>query len=164
MTEGLIATYPTKNVLRRYRSTFEDVVEKKLVSAEFPAGFEFGNGKLRDWALVEDESVEVSPSLGVFVPAADEADAERLVRKFTDDFKATGYYLTSYQLFRDSMPSFLMLFIQLEAKYTNKLVDLADTLYHVTPLKRLPKVVKNGLVPKAKSDVFKYDGRVYMFN
>lgn len=162
--EGLIATYPTKKVLSRYKSTFKEVVRKELADAEFPASFEFGSGKLQDWVLVEDESEEVSPSVGVFVPAADELDADRILKAFADDFQATGYYLTSYQVFRDALPGFLIVFIQFEAKYTNKLAELADVLYHVTPLKHLPKVLKNGLVPKAKSSEFKYDSRIYLFN
>ena len=44
------------------------------------------------------------------------------------------------------------------------LVDLADVLYHISPLKNLPKILKNGLVPYSKANNFSYDDRVYLFN
>ena len=164
MMEGLVETYPTANVLKRFKSKFNATVDSALRDAEFPDGFEYGSGKVRDFAYVSDPQEKISPAFAVFAPAKDKADADCIIKEFTDDFQATGYYMTSYRLMDDALPGFLLVLMQLEAKYTDMLADLADVLYHVAPIRCLPKILKNGLVPKAKSAEFKYDDRVYLFN
>ena len=44
------------------------------------------------------------------------------------------------------------------------LSELESVLYHVSPLKYLNRILKNGLVPYSKAKNFKYEPRVYLFN
>lgn len=158
LDEGLIATYPTEKVLRYFKSQFKKVVQPQLIEQTFPQSQQ----KIYDFVELSDKNEKISPLMMVCVPAIDENDVERLIKFFTDDFVKTGYYLTAYDINR--CENVLLVYIQLEAKYTNMLVDLADVLYHVSPLKNLPKILRNGLVPYSKSSQFKYDDRVYLFN
>lgn len=158
LDEGLIATYPTEKVLNYFKTQYRKHVQPSLVEKTFPGS----STKLYDFVELSDDHEEISPLLMICVPASDEKDAERLVKVFTDEFVKTGYYMTSYDITETS--ECLLVQIQFEAKYTDMLVDLADVLYHVSPLKNLQKILKNGLVPYSKASRFNYDDRVYLFN
>lgn len=163
--EGLISTYPTTTVISSFKRIFDDIVKPELKDAVFPPEFEYASGKLRDAAVLSDDNEKVSPLMTLFAPAASKEDVDQLAKDFADGLRLSGYYLTSYAAMSEyECPGFLIVMMQFEAKYTNMLVDLADTLYHVAPLKYLPKILKNGLVPSSKSSEFKYKRRVYMFN
>lgn len=155
----MIATYPTEKVLKHFKSLFRKHVQPSLVEEPM---FPENSQKVYDFAELSDEDEEISPLMMVCVPATDEKDAERLVKVFTDELVKTGYYMSSYDICKTSRCLFV--YIQFEAKYTNMLVDLADVLYHVSPLKNLQKILKNGLVPYSKANSFKYDDRIYLFN
>jgi hypothetical protein len=163
--EGLISTYPTAAVISSFKRIFDDIVKPELKDVVFPPEFEYASGRLCDAAVLSDDNEKVSPLMTLFAPAASKDDVDQLAKDFADGLRLSGYYLTSYAAMSEyECPGFLIVMLQFEAKYTNMLVDLADTLYYVAPLKHLPKILKNGLVPSSKSTEFKYKRRVYMFN
>lgn len=158
LDEGLIATYPTEKVLKYFKTLFKKVVNPKLVEETIPGT----QTKIYDFVQLSDENEKISPLLMICVPALNSAEFSKLIKFFTDSFAKTGYYMSAYDI--DKTDNFMLAYIQFEAKYTNLLVDLADILYHVSPLKNLQKILKHGLVPYSKSSQYKYDDRVYLFN
>lgn len=55
-------------------------------------------------------------------------------------------------------------YITFEPKFSSLDPDLDGWLYHVTFLKLVPKILKNGLAPHSKHNFFRYPDRVYLFN
>lgn len=156
--EGLIVTYPTEKVVNHFKKEFHKTVSPELVDANMPSS----DQKVVDFLVLSDENVNVSPEIMVCLPAKDDADIKRLVKYFTDDFVKSGYYLMAYDI-KDAN-DIKYAYVQFEAKYNDMLVELEDILYHVSPFKYLPKILKNGLVPYSKSQQFKYEDRIYLFN
>ena len=158
LDEGLITTYPTEKVLSHFKRLYAKYVSDDLADAVFPGT----NAKISDFRELSDTTERVSPLLMICVPAHDDEDARRLVKAMTDEFAKTGYYMTSYDM--NNTTDFMLVYIQFEAKYTDMLSELEPVLYHVSPLKYLDKILKNGLVPYSKAKNFEYEPRVYLFN
>ena len=47
---------------------------------------------------------------------------------------------------------------------TNKIMHTIGNLYHSTPTINVPKIMKNGIIPKSKNLMFNYPDRVYFFH
>lgn len=158
LDEGLIMTYPTEKVLSYFKHLYVKYVSNDLIDAVFPGT----SAKISEFKELSDDTERISPLLMICVPAHDDKDAKRLVRIMTDEFAKTGYYMTSYDL--NDIGDFKLVYIQFEAKYTDMLSEIEPVLYHVSPLKYLNKILKNGLVPYSKAKNFEYSPRVYLFN
>ena len=158
LDEGLIMTYPTEKVLSHFKRLFLKYVSSDLADAVFPGT----KSKIIEFHELSDNNENISPLLMVCVPAHDDEDAKHLVKQMTDEFAKTGYYMTSYDV--NDTKNFKLVYIQFEAKYTDMLSELQPILYHVTPLKYLDKIMKNGLAPYSKAKNFNYSPRVYLFN
>lgn len=187
VTEGLIKTYPIEKAVSTYKQWFDDNVDSRLKDSKLSDVVKKHAGtkslddkmdfKIKD--IVEhhafsDDSTQ--PGILTFlVPLTedqiDELSAEDMIKDLAHSMYRCGYNLAQYELvefdedfLQDMFYDVVFFYVTFEAKYTDIDFDLSDNLYHVTPMRNLSKICKNGLVPKSKHAVYQYPERVYLFN
>lgn len=52
--------------------------------------------------------------------------------------------------------------MEIEQKTTKIVTDFPEILYHATPLSKVPKILKQGLIPKAGNKISFHPERVYL--
>lgn len=167
--EGVEKTYPTKKFISAFEKVANEVVPDELKSLKTSDVGEAGDERLfmMTYQTPEVDGVSSIVSFAVPVYRKDMDEVRKHLNSFVETtYRIYGYNLTAIsELSRSPSEDISVLSIQFEAQHPNESqVKLCDTLYHVAPMRLLPKIRKQGLVPKAKSGEFKYDGRVYMFN
>lgn len=174
VSEGLIRTFPTKLLIKRYRkfvsthmdSVFADMKIKDLIPVERNCG----NTKVIDYSWCNEPTLEISP-LVRFIYVAFKADdfAKTTLSDLVNDMYACGYNLSRCSMVGGAIKSVngepIEVFqIVFEAKFSDFEFNLADELYHVTPIRFMKKISANGIVPTHKAVFFNYPDRVYLFN
>lgn len=169
--EGLIATYPIHKLIEKYKTWCNKNLDKTLrelpLSDVLPTYFVGSSGKLVDRVVRLKRFDQLVTFL---LPAYKGKDVKSQISEIVDDFYICGYDLSYFERFKDEdvgeqyRDKFDVYKLQFEAKYSQEAITLSKTLYHVTEVKNLPKIRKQGLVPKSKSPEFKYKDRIYLFN
>ena len=168
LSEGLITTYPTKKFIDAFLSRMEKHVPEELRGLKFsdidPEGDEtqmFGYTA----ATREVNGVSSMVSFPIPVRTDELSEFKNVVISKVDTMYVYGYDLSSIsELGRSNDGKVVVLVIQFEARHPTDRFEMSEELYHVSSLRHLPKIRKQGLVPKSKSEEFKYDDRVYLFN
>ena len=170
--EGLIVTYPTKkfidSLLRGMRTELPYEI-KKLTFGDINAlDYGFGPDEVlfgANYATPETDGVSAMFSIVVPVPKSDMDGFKKYIKQLVDSQYVYGYDLTAIsELEQNKMDDVVVLVLQFEARFSKDKFKFTDILYHVSPLKNLPKIRKRGFVPMSKSSEFAYNGRVYLFN
>ena len=167
--EGLITTYPSDKFADAFLKKVGEVVPDELRSIT-----------MDDIGLFEDDDTPVIENIvatplsngvasmitfTVTVYREDIAKLEDKVKSIAKDISIYGYYLTDVEEIEHELSDDIAVVkVQFEAKFPNDKFWFKDTLYHVSPLKYLDKIRRNGLVPGSKSKEFGYEDRVYLFN
>ena len=172
INEGLIVTYPTKkfmdSILHRMRAELPYEL-KKLTFGDIDAldyGFDkddelFG----ANYATPEVDGVSAMFYIVVPVLKSDMDRFKKYIKQEVDSQYVYGYDLTAInEIEQHKMDDVVVLVLQFEARFSNDKFKFTDVLYHVSPLKNLPKIRKRGFVPMSKSSEFSYNDRVYLFN
>lgn len=172
LSEGLIATYPTKkfmdSLLRGMKSELPYEL-KKLTFGDIDAldyGFD-GDETLfgANYATPETDGVSAMFSIVVPVPKSDMGGFKEYIKKEVDSNYVYGYDLTAIsEIEQNRREDVVVMVLQFEARFSKDRFKFTDALYHVSPLKNLPKIRKHGLVPMSKSGQFDYKDGVYLFN
>lgn len=170
--EGLIVTYPTKkfmdSLLRRMRSELPYEL-KKLTFGDIDVldyGFDkddelFG----ANYATTEVDGVSAMFCIVVPVLKSDMDRFKKYIKQEVDSQYVYGYGLTAInEIEQHKLDDVVVLVLQFEARFSKDKFKFTDVLYHVSPLKNLPKIRKRGFVPMSKSSEFSYNDRVYLFN
>lgn len=169
--EGLITAYPLKKVTQQYVEYCNENLPNDLKDLEISdvlPMFSNVNGKLIDKTVKSSKDID---QLAVyFFPAYKGNDVKRHIAEIARKLQICGYDM-SYckklentklsEQYRDKIDVYRL---QFEARYSQEVIKLSKTLYHVTDEKNINKIRKQGLVPKSKSPEFKYKDRIYLFN
>ena len=170
--EGLIATYPTRkfmdSLLHRLRAELPYEL-KKLTFGDIDApdyGFDKDEALFgANYATTEVDGVSAMFSIVVPVYKNDMDGFRKYIKDEVDSQYVYGYDLTAInEINQVKRKDIVVLVFQFEARFSKDKFRLTDVLYHVSPLKNLPKIRKRGLVPTSKSSQFNYKDRVYLFN
>ena len=170
--EGLIVTYPTKkfmdSLLHRLRAELPYEL-KKLTFGDIDA-LDYGFGKDEvlfgaNYATPEVSGVSAMMSIVVPIYKSDMDGFRKYIKQEVDSQYVYGYDLTAInEIEQHKMDDVVVLVLQFEARFSKDKFKFTDVLYHVSPLKNLPKIRKRGFVPMSKSSEFSYNDRVYLFN
>jgi len=156
-----------REVFKMYCRTHVDEEFLSITSDEFDKSF----GKtvpLRDYFKYG----ESNPYLVIVaLPVRHSADVDAEIGGLSDSMYFFGWNFsyaekssTTTVAMRDGGSEIVDVYlISFEQKYHDDVFELPDTLYHVTPVRYLSKIMKRGLVPLSKSAYFKYDNRIYLF-
>ena len=176
--EGLITTYPKPKLIEQYKDFCEENLNSRLLSlnagevlTKVKSGFE--NKPLIDY-IIEDPNNP--PIIAFMIPffktVKTEIDQRNIfIKGLVDRLSVCGYNLSQatqleskyvIQPFDDEQIEVIL--VSFEALFFDVPVELSDTLYHVSPSRYFGKIRKYGLIPRSKSDRFKYPERVYLFN
>ena len=167
-TEGLTRTYPTEKFLNDIEKMLDANVPDELKELTFQDIGDSDPSLILGTMDRTPAAAGVSALLSFAVPVyrKDMAEFKDRLIEFTRRSYVHGYDLSSIEEMNHSdREDVAVLVVQFEARYSrdNK-PKLDDVLYHVSPMRYLPKIRKNGLVPRSKSDEFKYNDRIYLFN
>lgn len=170
--EALLKTYPTKFLLKRFQAFCKQKLSKELVEASFGQLYATDESKkVIDDVVLSDPKQEVSPQVRLALPtyANDKTSRQNLKQDLIELAFSFGYYFSSeqewtYEHHVGLKGKVTVSYLVFEAKYSYMEVDLKDTLYHVTSLKSLSKIKKQGIASKAQSTEFAYPPRVFLFN
>lgn len=186
VSEGLIKTFPKDKLAKRYSKYCMDHLPAELNSlrvSDVYAGYRGKpNVKIADYAYFNEPDEEVS-SLVRFMFATystgdvkmDSDKAKSFIDGLIEELYWCGYNFSNLRRISDGNVNQVfsddgerrrinLYAVQFEAKFSDHDAVLGDNLYHVTPRRYMEKIRRRGLVPSAKSPVFKYPERVYLFN
>lgn len=111
------------------------------------------SGKIIDYVDIPDcyAKTEYPGTLTLYLPTTNSTNAEEIAFKLADDLYACGYNLANVELIDvpDKSLCINIVAVSFEAKFSDINFTFNDFLYHVTLLKCLKKICKNGLVPKS---------------
>lgn len=172
--EGLITTYPLDRLITEYKKYYENNIQKEF--KDLSIGQVYKNVQKKDKNLKVCEFTiwdKNNPPLIAFTfPFYSGNNDERI--QFTEELVnkmfVCGYGLSYISQVADKFViqpfkrKINLWMITFEAKFFEPKPELSDVLYHVTPSRYFEKVKQQGLIPRSKSDVFKYPERVYLFN
>ena len=169
LNEGIAKTYPTKKFVKAFEKIANELVPNELKSLKTSDIGEDGDENLFMMTYQTPEVDGVSSIVSIAIPIykRDMDNAKKRLLSFVETtYRTYGYNLSSIdELSQTTLDDIAILSIQFEARHSNEnKVKLCDVMYHVAPMRMLPKIRKQGLVPKSKSSEFKYEGRVYLFN
>lgn len=175
LSEGLIVTYPVDKLIQTFRAFCKKNLDRRLSSLKCGDVYRYAHPDERDKLIIELVTQEsnnpalVSFSFPLF--HGNTKENEEFKKSLVDRMAFCGYNL-SYpaivspgqvkQPFKDAkidLNSFMF-----EAMFFEPTPKLSDTLYHVAPSRYFDKIKIQGLIPRSKSDMFKYPERVYLFN
>lgn len=154
ISEGLIKTYPIKEVVNCLARLFNLTTDVKLLT-QIMLGQSDYNG-LINITQGNNETNEVL----VLVPKSvyNKDNIDKYMNKW-------GYFCSAVQEKSGVSTKFFLL--QYEKKYDIDVTDYVrktGTLYHIAPNIVVNKIIKNGLVPKNSTwGMFAHEGRVYFF-
>lgn len=152
----------------RYIPTYKDPITILLsegISMSFPVGkvisyikkhFNLPDSRIKQ--ACDSISGELTNTIMVYVPV-EPNNIDRLSRAMA----ACGYYLmnpiSSLRIGQES-------WLQFEPKYDTSIVqEIKATerfLFHLTPETNVPKIKKNGIVPRSKNSIARFPERVYL--
>ena len=167
--EGLITTYPSDKFADAFLKKVGEVVPDELrsITMDDIGLFEDDDTPVIENIVATPLSNGVASMITFTVPVYRE-DIAKLgdkVKSIAKDISIYGYYLTDVEEIEHELSDDIAVVkVQFEAKFPNDKFWFKDTLYHVSPLKYLDKIRRNGLVPGSKSKEFGYEDRVYLFN
>lgn len=170
MFEGLIKTYPTEKFANAFINELRDAIPEELRELTF------GDAECPD--MPEDQPIfetvdmaddidGISGMVAFTIPLYkdDLSDFKNKLLKAVRNVYVFGYDLSSIEYLKHNlMNDISILVVQMEARFTKNGFKIGDRLLHVSPMKYLHKIRRNGLVPKSKSSEFQYSDRVYLFN
>lgn len=167
--EGLVRSLPTDKFLDSVGKWLEKNLPTDMQNLTFKDIGEEDSDSSTILGTIDKtpENDGVSAMMSILIPVRKEDMAEFKSRlmSFIEDAYVYGYDLTSIDRYEHKkMEDVVVLSVQFESRFSNDRFGMADVMYHVAPLKILPKIRKNGLVPKSGSSEFKYKDRVYLFN
>ena len=169
LDEGLVKTYPLKNAIKWHRAQCQKHLTKKQLSAK--AVFRTGQPATEIWKECNfvnyDKKSEIAGLVSFYVLLDSNVELNSLIDEVTSWHNVTGYDLSEHAILKlkdENNQQIEVLKLTFEARFFKKDVVLTDWLYHVTDLAAAKKILAQGLVPKSKNNVFKYDNRVYLFN
>ena len=87
--------------------------------------------------------------LSILIPVRSEDMVEfrKSMMSFIENAYVYGYDLTSIERYEhQKREDVVVLSVQFESRFSNDMSGMADVMYHVAPLKILPKIRKNGIV------------------
>lgn len=172
--EGLITSYPLERVIAQYKKCYEKDMQDEFKNLSI--------GQIYKKVQKDDEHIKVSefkiwdinnpPLIAFAFPSyiGDDDMREQFERELADKMFICGYSLSYVsqvadkfvlQPFKKKITLWMIVF---EAKFFEPKPSLSKVLYHVTPSRYFEKVCQQGLIPRSKSDLFKYPERVYLFN
>ena len=169
LNEGVVKTYPTKKFVKAFEKIANELVPDELKSLKTSDIGEGGDENLFMMTYQTPEVDGVSSIVSIAIPIykRDMDNAKKRLLSFVETtYRTYGYNLSSIdELSQTALDDIAILSIQFEAMHSNEnKAKLCDVMYHVAPMRMLPKISRQGLVPKSKSNEFKYEGRVYLFN
>jgi len=182
LSEGLIHTVDKALLQKRYREVCRTCMPATLYNLRMHdvyAGYKENDGKrIIDYTFFTEPDMKILPLVRIlfamYSSGKDEEDTAKsttIAKDIADKLYFAGYNFSSVSKVPDAMVNqivpgqkILLYFMQLEAKFTDIDVKLSPYLYHATFRRYINKINKNGLVPTAKSSIFKYPERVYLFN
>lgn len=170
--EGLVRSFPTDKFLdvvgrwleKNLPSDMQNLTFKDIGEEEEGEDF---NSTIFGTMDRTPEKDGVSAMLSILIPVRSEDMVEfrKSLMSFIEGAYVYGYDLTSIERYEhQKREDVVVLSVQFESRFSNDRSGMADVMYHVAPLKILPKIRKNGLVPKSRSSEFNYKDRVYLFN
>lgn len=167
--EGLITTYPADKFADAFLKKVGEVVpyELRSITLDDIGLFEDDDTPVIENVVATPLSNGVASMMTFTIPVYrdDIAKLENKVKSIAKDIHIYGYYLTDVEEIEHELSNDIAVVkVQFEAKFPNDKFWFKDTLYHVSPLKYLDKIRRNGLVPRSKSKEFGYEDRVYLFN
>ena len=171
VNEGLIKTYPKDKLISGYRRFCKMNLDSNLNSVLIGDMFENPPSVWKKSERIVDLTIEDLNRPGVIgfiMPFKKNEDQSDIIKKLVDSMYVYGWNLSDTKI----VPSDLKrktdeidcLVIVFEEKFHEIEVGIEDVLFHVAPSRYLNGIRKNGLVPKSKSDRFKYPERIYLFN
>jgi len=154
--EGLIATYPSGTVKKMLMAHF-DLTDSR---EEYEKNEKFFNGYLtyRPYEHNAETGGISSETFDVRLLK----NKEVVERDLEKSVHLLGYHISKkFESFGE-----LVIVIQQNIQYAecseNELSQISS-FYHITKTDNIEKIMKNGLVPKDGSEMFKYPSRIYIF-
>jgi hypothetical protein len=149
--EGLITSYPLHEVI--------GILERKGYNVKgnyknntFSLKFEFSEDKNKAYSEFE-EIMRITNNCGYFCSNMKGENKE-------NEFKIFKYSLEKFKDLIDI--EFNLINFSFEAKYDIIIERIPEVLYHLTPTRNVPKILKNGLVPKSRSKKAYHPDRIYL--
>ena len=170
VNEGLIKTYPKSKLISGYRSFCWLNLDSKLNSITIGDVFENPPELWKDSDKVIDLTIEDTNRPGVigFVfPFILGKDPSTMIKKLVDALYVYGWNLSDTKIvpeYIERKSNIDCCVVVFEEKFHEVEIGVDDVMYHVSPARYFNGIRKNGLVPKSKSDRFKYPERIYLFN
>lgn len=97
-----------------------------------------------------------------FIPKTNNRDIDYVIKYMNN----MGYFLASYykneRMLGSNYNGNDWDLAKFEAKFDIEYTPQSRYLYHVTDEKYLPKILKNGLIPKSKNKISKHPDRIYL--
>lgn len=143
LNEGLIVSYDVQKLKARIFELFKN----KIAYAEITPSSEFDK---------EDSKYGTALTIGIFFKESLLGEERKKLEKILNVF---GYYIS---FVNETGKSF-----QIEPRYTVEFIPKewgVQSLYHITPKKNIPKIMKQGLLAKQSQTKFDHPpDRIYMF-
>lgn len=170
VSEGLIKTYPKNKLISGYRKFCQSNLDSKLNSISIgdvfanPPAMWNGSDKIVDLTIEDENRPGV---IGFVMPYVSGEDPSIMVKKLVDAMYVHGWNLSDTKIVpkdierKSNIDCFVVVF---EGKFHEIEVGVDDVMYHVSTARYFNGIQKNGIVPKSKSDKFKYPERIYLFN
>ena len=171
--EGEITTFPARKALGVFKKYCAQNLEPELAELT-PAQIEI-NGKREGTRIVDaaderyaDKNSPVAKVWFTFPFYRNDEKLEKFIGGLADSMYVCGYSYASMHEYGVAVQPFkkplIIVSVLFEAKFYEEPFAWSDRLYHVTDLRKLGKIRRNGLVPASRSDRFDYPDRVYLFN
>ena len=175
ISEGLITTYPIDKLVSIYQKFFIEKIPNELKNLDIGEIYKKANSNKKHSKIYTyiAQDPNNQPLIGFYFPLfrGNSKKMKELMKEFVDRVYVCGYNLSNVTKIPDEYiiqpvggKSTELFLVTFEAKFFEPEAELSETLYHVTPSRYFEKVKTQGLIPRSKSDRFKYPDRVYLFN
>ena len=158
MSEGLIDSFPVEKVISKYVKYCESILDDELIELGIHLKFRYD----------KNNPGLVGFNFPMWKDKKKDSDTiADIIKCLSDEMFLYGWGLSASAKLdgcRNVPDDVDVWYIQLEEKFSEIKPELSDVLYHIVPSRYIKKVMKNGLIPRSKSDRFSYTGRVYLFN
>jgi hypothetical protein len=173
--EGLITTYPVDELVSLYQKFFIEKIPNELKRLSIGEIYKKANTTRKHSKIYKyiAHDPKNQPIIGFYFPSfkGNDKKMEEIIKEFVDCVYVCGYNLSHITKIREKYISqpikgeeVELFLITLEAKFFKPEAELSETLYHVAPCRYFEKIRQKGLIPRSKSDIFKYPERIYLFN
>lgn len=173
INEGLLKSYPIDKLHAGFKKACAKILPKKLLETPTNDFVTLSNGisKKDGEKLIDRISVgnvygdeKESSTVTFFMPFDKNVDLEKAFKFFTDELYLFGWDYSFHKTIQGKDPNVSAAKITFEKRYSNALSKfVGKKVFHFCPKRVAKKILKDGLVPKSKSNVYKYQDRVYLF-